>query len=149
MNIKAIGYTIVFSIVVIFFWFVYNLYKDNKILELNNAKLQTSIEAQQRVIEQQKLDIEQKQKIQNNYNSVITELKNKNEDLNKKFNKIKNIKVIVDNKETQIKKTRDIGKLAISKPKMIQNIINKGTIKEFKCLEIITDPNNRGTELCN
>ena len=46
-----------------------------------------------------------------------------------------------DNKKTTIQKNRDIGKLAVSKPKMVQNVINKGTIKEFRCLEQITNPN--------
>ena len=53
-------------------------------------------------------------------NVLVTALKNDLDDLDKRFNK----------------KNRDIGKLAIQKPKPIERIINKGSANATRCIEI-------------
>ena len=53
-------------------------------------------------------------------NALVTALKNDLDDLDKRFNK----------------KNRDIGKLAIQKPKPIERIINKGSVNANRCIEI-------------
>ena len=53
-------------------------------------------------------------------NQLLTVLKKDLDDLDKRFNK----------------KGRDIGKLAIQKTKVIERIINKGSIAATRCVEI-------------
>ena len=141
MDLKSIIYGVVALIIIYLLFYGYHLYKENQILTLNNAKLETSIQEQKEVIEQQKKDIASKDKIQKEYVSLVKDLEIQKTDLLDKFNKEKTITVIIDEKSVKVKKQRDIGKLAKSKPKMVQTAVNKGTIKEFRCIEYITNPN--------
>ena len=141
MDLKSIIYGVIAIIIIYLLFYGYHLYKENQILTLNNAKLETSIQEQKEVIEQQKKDIASKDKIQKEYVSLVKDLEIQKTDLLDKFNKEKTITVIIDEKPVEVKKQRDIGKLAKSKPKMVQTAVNKGTINEFRCIEYITNPN--------
>ena len=106
-------------------WYVQHLQAENEILTLNNAKLNEAVESQQAVIEQQIRDIEAKESI----NKVLSENNFKlTADLNlanEKFNKV-----------NASGERRDIGNLAVSKPKSIERIERKRQQQRARCFEI-------------
>ena len=107
------------------FMYVKNLQAENEILTLNNQKLEGAVAQQQAVIEQQLKDIESKTEI----NKQLTENNLKlTADLNlanEKFNKV-----------NASGERRDIGNLAISKPKSIERIERKREQQRARCFEI-------------
>ena len=141
MDLKSIIYGVVAIIIICLLFYGYHLHKENQILTLNNDKLETSIQELIEFIEQQKNDIASKDKIQKEFVSLVKDLEIQKTDLLDKFNKEKTKTVIIDEKPVEVKKQRDIGKLAKSKAKLVQTAVNKGTIKEFRCIEYITYPN--------
>jgi len=106
-------------------WYVQHLKSENEILTLNNAKLEGAVAEQQAVIEQQLRDIETKTDI----NKQLTENNAKlTADLNlanEKFNKI-----------NASGERRDIGNLAVNKPKSIERIERKREQQRARCFEI-------------
>lgn len=149
--------TIVYSVVgillgillVSFIYYVYDLHRDNEILKTNNTVLEESLSKQRELLIKKENDLIEKDKLQKEYNTVIKNLEEEKSELQNKFYKEKNVTTIIDNKPVKIQKQRDIGKLAVSKPKMVENAINKGTIKEFRCLEAITDNTKTSEEISN
>ena len=107
------------------FMYVKNLQAENEILTLNNQKLEGAVAQQQAVIEQQLKDIESKTEI----NKQLTENNLKlTADLNlanEKFNKV-----------NASGERRDIGNLAMSKPRSVQLIENKREQQRARCFEI-------------
>ena len=107
------------------FMYVKNLQAENEILTLNNQKIEGAVAQQQAVIEQQLKDIESKTEI----NKQLTENNLKlTADLNlanEKFNKV-----------NASGERRDIGNLAISKPKSIERIERKREQQRARCFEI-------------
>jgi len=106
-------------------WYVQHLKSENEILTLNNAKLNDAVEQQQAVIEQQLRDIESKteiNKILNENNAKLTADLNL---ANEKFNKV-----------NASGERRDIGNLALSKPKSIERIERKREQQRARCFEI-------------
>ena len=102
-----------------------HLKSENEILTLNNAKLNDAVEQQQAVIEQQLRDIESKteiNKILNENNAKLTADLNL---ANEKFNKV-----------NASGERRDIGNLALSKPKSIERIERKREQQRARCFEI-------------
>ena len=106
-------------------WYVQHLKSENEILTLNNAKLEGAVQEQQALIEQQLRDIETQQ----NINKQISENNAKlNKDLNlanEKFNKV-----------NASGERRDIGALAVAKPKSIQRIEGRREQQRVRCFEI-------------
>ena len=100
--------------------YVMKLQRDNAILKANQIKLEESISTQKVLIDKQKEDFEEILKANNKMNKLVNALKKDLDDLDKRFNK----------------KGRDIGKLAIQKTKVIERIINKGSIAATRCVEI-------------
>ena len=106
-------------------WYVQHLKSENEILTLNNAKLEGAVAEQQALIEQQLRDIETQQSI----NKQLTE---------------NNIKLTADLKLAEEKfnkinasgERRDIGNLAVSKPKSIERIQRKREQQRARCFEI-------------
>jgi len=78
------------------------------------------VSSQKELIAQQKEDFQEILEANNKMNQLLTVLKKDLDDLDKRFNK----------------KGRDIGKYAIEKPKVIERIINKGSIAATRCVEI-------------
>lgn len=149
--------TIVYSVVgilvgillVSFIYYVYNLHKDNETLRINNTALEDSLSKQRELLIQKENDLIKKENLQKEYKLVIENLEEEKNKLQSKFYKEKTVTTIIDNKTVKVQKQRDIGKLAVSKPKMVENAINRGTIKEFKCLEAITDNTKTSEEVSN
>ena len=106
-------------------WYVQHLKSENEILTLNNAKLEGAVAEQQELIEQQLRDIETQQSI----NKQLTENNAKlTADLNlaeEKFNKV-----------NASGERRDIGNLAVNKPKSVQVIERKREKQRARCFEI-------------
>jgi hypothetical protein len=100
--------------------YVMKLRSDNAILKVNQIKLESAVADQKQLIENQKEDFQEILEANNKMNQLLTVLKKDLDDLDKRFNK----------------KGRDIGKLAIQKPKAIERIINKGSIAATRCVEI-------------
>ena len=105
--------------------YVQHLKSENEILTLNNEKLNGAVEQQQQLIEQQLRDIESKEDINN---QLIKNNSKLNADLNlanEKFNKV-----------NASGERRDIGNLAVSKPKSIERIERKREQQRARCFEI-------------
>jgi len=98
--------------------YVKKLQKDNAILKVNQIKLETAVEDNNKVIEQQTADLE---KIRSTL-KVIEETNRKlQEDRNKLSNRLSK---------------HDIGNLAENKPGLVEKIINKASNSAVRCMEI-------------
>jgi hypothetical protein len=106
-------------------WYVQHLQAENEILTLNNEKLNGAVEQQQALIQQQLRDIESKtainQLLDENNAKLTADLNLANE----KFNKV-----------NASGDRRDIGNLALSKPKSIEKIERKRQTQRARCFEI-------------
>ena len=100
--------------------YVMKLRSDNAILKANQLKLESAVAEQQEVIASQKKDFEEILAANQKMNELVGALKKDLDDLDKRFNKGK----------------RDVGKLAIEKTKLIEKIINKGSVNAQRCIEI-------------
>ena len=100
--------------------YVYKLKADNEMLKANAIKMESAIEDQKTLIENQKKDFAEIVQANKQMNELINTLKKDIDELDKRFNK----------------KDRDIGKLAIDKSKAIERIINKASDKAARCIEI-------------
>ena len=105
--------------------YVKHLQSENEILKLNNEKLEGAISEQQKVIEQQLKDIAQirdiNKQLQANNEKLSVDLRIANE----KFNKV-----------NASGERRDIGNLAVAKPKSIQIIESRREKQRARCFEI-------------
>ncbi|MBR20645.1 MAG: hypothetical protein CMA64_10985 [Euryarchaeota archaeon] len=93
--------------------------------EANNMKLEQSVEDQKAVITQQKNDFANILEANKNLQALNNTLKKEYQDLDTRFNKI-----------NSSGKKRDIGNLAVSKPGLIEKIINKAGDNAIRCVEI-------------
>ena len=100
--------------------YVMKLRSDNAILKANAIKMESAINEQQELITKQKEDFKQILAANKKMNELVSVLKKDLEDLDKRFNK----------------KNRDFGKLAIQKTKVIERIMNKGSVNAQRCIEI-------------
>ena len=100
--------------------YVMKLQKDNAILKENAVKLESAIQDQKTLIENQKKDFEAILTANKEMNELIGNLKKDFADLDKRFNK----------------KNRDVGLLAIQKTKAIERITNSASDKANRCIEI-------------
>ena len=101
-------------------FYVLKLQKDNAILKANAIKMESAIADQKTLIENQKKDFEAILSANKEMNELIGNLKKDFADLDKRFNK----------------KNRDVGLLAIEKPKAIERITNSASDKATRCIEI-------------
>ncbi len=111
--------------------YVNKLRSDNAILKANQVKLESAIEDQTKVLEQQKKDFNAIMESNKKLNVLINTFKQDLDDLDKRFNK----------------KQRDIGKLAIEKTKAIERIINKGSANAARCVELASGAEHTEAEL--
>ena len=98
--------------------YVKKLQKDNLTLKINQSKLETAIEDNNAVIEQQTADLKK-------IRSTLSEL----DEVNKKLQADK------DNLSNRLNK-HDIGNLAENKPGLVEMIINKASDSAVRCMEI-------------
>ena len=91
--------------------YVLKLRSDNAILKANQIKLESAIETQKEVIENQKQDYEQIISINKQLNDDIVQINKSKQILQNKLSK------------------HDLNYLAVEKPGLIEKIINKGSNK--------------------
>lgn len=107
------------------FAYVKSIQADLATSEANNMKLEASVEEQKAVIQQQLQDIK-----------TIQVAMKEQEELNKKLDaSINNLKEKFHKVNASGKK-RDIGDLAVSKPRLMERAINRGTKNALRCMEI-------------
>ena len=100
--------------------YVMKLRSDNAILQANQIQLELSIESQKQVIQKQKEDFGKILEANKKMNTLVNNLQKDINALDKRFNK----------------GARDFGKLANEKPKLVEKLINKGSIRAGRCIEI-------------
>ena len=100
--------------------YVMKLRSDNAILQANQIQLELSIESQKQVIEKQKQDFSKILQANKKMNTLVNNLQKDIDALDKRFNK----------------GARDFGKLAKEKPKLIEKIVNRGSERAGRCVEI-------------
>jgi predicted transcriptional regulator len=98
--------------------YVQKLQKDNATLKSNQIKLESAIEDQKLVIEQQAEDFRKIRNTLNKLEEVNKKLEQDKADLNKRLGK------------------HDIGNLAENKPKLVEKIINGASKSAARCVEI-------------
>ena len=111
--------------------YVMKLKADNATLKANQHKLETAIEDQTKLLEQQKADFEAIMESNKKLNILINTFKKDLEDLDQRFTK----------------KNRDIGKLAIKRTEAIERIINKGGKNAARCIELASGAEHTEEEL--
>ena len=111
--------------------YVMKLRADNATLKANQIALEQSIESQTKLIEQQKVDFEAIMESNKKLNVLVQTFKKDLNELDKRFNK----------------KKRDVGKLAIAKPKSIERILNKGAENAARCVELASGAEHTEEEL--
>ena len=98
--------------------YVKKLQKDNAILKVNQIKLETAVEDNNKVIEQQTADLKK-------IRSTLKDLDETNKRLQEDKDKLSN----------RLSK-HDIGNLAENKPGLVEKIINKASDSAVRCMEI-------------
>ena len=106
-------------------WYVQHLKSENEILTLNNEKLEGAVADQKAVIEQQLKDIETIQSINKDLQAKNSKLSADLDVANEKFNKV-----------NASGERRDVGNLAVQKPKSIEIIERKREKQRARCFEI-------------
>ena len=100
--------------------YVMKLRSDNAILQANQIQLELSIESQKQVIAKQKEDFGKILEANKKMNTLVNNLQKDNNALDKRFNK----------------GARDFGKLAKEKPKLVEKLVNRGSERAGRCIEI-------------
>ena len=100
--------------------YVVKLRADNVILKANQIQLEQSIKSQAKVLAQQKQDFKEIMEANKEMNLLVKNLQQDLRSLDKRFNK----------------KNRDIGKIAVKKPSLVEKIINSASERAKRCVEI-------------
>ena len=111
--------------------YVMKLRSDNAILKANQVQLESAIEDQAKVLEQQKKDFDAIMESNKKLNILINTFKKDLDELDKRFNK----------------KKRDVGKLAIERSKSVERVINKGSAEATRCVELASGAEHTEEEL--
>ena len=119
-SVRVIIMAVVFIGITGIFAYVMKLRSDNAILEANQIKLEMSIESQKKVIQKQKEDFSKILAANKKMNTLVNNLQKDIDALDKRFNK----------------GARDFGKLAVEKPKLVEKLINRGSVRAGRCIEI-------------
>jgi|LUMJ01.1.fsa_nt_gb hypothetical protein len=119
-----------------FYWYYQDTQKRIAILHENNAKLELSVETQKATLKQQAKDIALAHDLATETQKKFEESRQQVEDLRGKFNKV-----------SKLLGQRDIGKLAVVKPRPIARIITKGTVDSLRCFELLSGATHTEKEL--
>ena len=111
--------------------YVMKLRADNATLKSNQLKLETAIEDQTKLLEQQKADFKAIMESNKKLNVLVQTFKQDLNELDKRFNK----------------KKRDVGKLAIERTKSVERVINKGSANAARCVELASGAEHTEEEL--
>jgi len=107
------------------FLYVQNLQATVDLLTANNAKLESAVDEQKQVIEQQAKDTKAIAFAHKSQVALNAKLDASINDLRDKFHKV-----------NASGKKRDIGSLAEQKPALMEKVINRSTANTMRCMEI-------------
>lgn len=119
----AIG-AFMLSILVGAFWYVSDLRADLERSQANVETLKESVQEQTQLIDRMRKDQEQIMESRSEIRQLMNEQRQTIDDLRSRFN------------QSADGSDRDIGKLAIAKPGLVENIINRASANAIRCLEI-------------
>jgi predicted nuclease with TOPRIM domain len=105
--------------------YVMKLRSDNAILKANQIKLEEAVQDQQQLIEQQKKDFEDIMAANKKLDQQTQILQKEVANLDEKFSKI-----------NASGKQRDLGDLALKKPKPVEKVINNASNNALRCVEV-------------
>ena len=129
MGLKLAGVMFILMLAMggLMYWYYNDTQEKMAILHENNAKLETATKVQKQAIEDMERQVELVNNIAKQTQDQLVESRKKIEVINNKFNK-----------QSRLLGSRDIGKMAVSKARPIEKIINRGTIDKMRCFEIIS-----------
>ena len=129
MGFKLAGVMLILMLAMggIVYWYYNDTQEKLAILHENNAKLETATKVQKQAIEDMEHQVELVSKIAKETSDQLAESRKKIEEVSNKFNK-----------QSKLLGSRDIGKLAISKAKVIEKIIDKASLNILRCFEIVS-----------
>ena len=106
------------------FWYVSGLQADLQTAQENTRTLERSVNEQQQVITQMREDQEQIAESRDRLEQIVNTQRNELDSLRSTFNTSAN------------GSDRDFGEIALSKPGLVENLINKGTVAAIRCMEL-------------
>jgi hypothetical protein len=106
------------------FWYVSGLQADLARSQENVRTLQDSVEKQVELIDQMQRDQEDIMAARDEMRELVNRQGEQLDDLRSKFN------------ESADGSERDFGKIAMAKPGLVENIINKGSADAIRCMEL-------------
>lgn len=129
MGLKLAGIMAVLMIAMggLGYWYYNDTQEKMRIYAENQAKLEGAVEQQKQVIAQTMADLKRSNELTNQVQKDLAQSRKTVELMDKKFNKV-----------SKLLGARDIGKMAIAKPKVIEKIINKGSKDSLRCFEILS-----------
>ena len=129
MGFKLAGVMLILMLAMggIVYWYYNDTQEKLAILHENNAKLETATKVQKQAIEDMEHQVELVSKIAKETSDQLAKSRKKIEEVSNKFNK-----------QSKLLGSRDIGKLAISKAKVIEKIIDKASLNILRCFEIVS-----------
>ena len=123
-TIKILAILAIVSIIVGSVWYVTGLRADLAVSEENTKQLVSAVSQQQEVIAQIQADQKEIQAINTTLAGIVTKQMQDVDSLRERFSTSAN------------GDERDLGKIAIEKPALIEKVINKASIKAVRCLEL-------------
>jgi hypothetical protein len=116
-------------------WYVTGLRADLAVSEMNNQKLKEGIEAQQALMEQMKIDIENIQLINQDLAKENTRQQAEVKALNNRFS------------QNARGESRDFGAVAAERPAAVERAVNRGTVNAMRCVELASGAPHTEAEL--
>ena len=123
------------------YWYTTNLQDRLAQSQQIVSQLEIAINQQKQAIQSINNDRREIYRLINQADQVQTAVNQSINDLEQKFNKV-----------NPTRERRDIGKIGVAKPRLLENVINKATDNAFQCLEQITQHETKTDEIyqkCN
>ena len=106
------------------FWYVSGLRADLERSQQNVATLETAVTEQVELIDQMQRDQQEIMAARDEMRQLMNRQSQQLDDLRSKFN------------ESADGSERDFGRIAMAKPSLVENIINKGSADAIRCMEL-------------
>jgi len=125
LKLAAIMALLMFAMGGLGYWYFQDSQAKLALLHANNAKLETATKIQTNTINQLQADFKLASKLAEDTTKMFNEAREQIGKVQGAFNK-----------QSKLLGSRDIGKLAVHKPKSIRRITNKGSKNIMRCFEI-------------
>ena len=129
MGLKLAGVMLILMVAMggVGYWYYTDSQEKMAILHQNNAKLEQATKLQNEAIKTLEGNVQAAQAIAQSTIKELQESRKQIQDIQGKFNK-----------QSKLLGSRDIGKMAISKPRPIQKVVNNGSKDALRCFEILS-----------